>query len=144
MKIFLAGIIQGSIVEPAIHAQLWRDPIKAVIARYYPQAQVYCHYTAHPNSITYEMDAIEATFSDGISRAASADLLVAYLPSASMGTGIEMYAAAEAGVPVVSITPLAANWVVRVCSDVILPDMEAFEQFCASGGLERLIADKRK
>ena len=139
MKVFLAGIIQGSIAEPRIHDQLWREPIKLAIARHVKDADVYCHYTRHPASIAYELPDIRATLDEGIAAAAQCDLLVAYVPSASMGTAIEMYEAYRAGAVVLAITPLAANWIVRAYSHRRLPDVAAFEAFIASSEFDDLL-----
>ena len=142
MDVFLAGIIQGSKIEAEIHDQDWRGPIKAAIAKSLPAANVYCHYGRHPQSITYELPDIRETLADGNRRAAACDLLVAYIPSASMGTAIEMYEAARAGATVVAITPMDANWIVRAYADRILPDIDSFERFAASGELQRLTEAK--
>lgn len=137
-SIFLAGIIQGSIVEETIHAQDWRTPISTLLARHIPGATIYCHYSAHPNSITYDGEKIRETFDEGVRRCVESDLTICYLPSASMGTAIEMYEAYRAGKLVVTISPLAANWVVRLYSHVIVPDLAAFEALLASGQLDTL------
>ena len=143
-KVFLAGIIQGSLVEPAIHNQDWRGEVRRVLDRHLPGADVYCHYSEHPASITYGQSAIEATLAEGIRRAAACDVLVAYLPSASMGTAIEMYEAARHAAVVLTVSPLAANWVVRAYSDERFADLDAFERFLASGGLASRMASKRR
>ena len=143
MKVFLAGIIQGSLAEPVIHDQDWREPIKAALAAHLPQAEVYCHYSQHPDSITYELPEIRETLATGNRRAAESDVLIAYVPSASMGTAIEMHEAYTRGAVIVTITPLTANWVLRAYSDRILPDIAAFEAFAASGEMTALIAAKR-
>ena len=143
MKVFLAGIIQGSLAEPVIHDQDWREPIKAALAAHLPQAEVYCHYSRHPDSITYELPEIRETLAAGNRRAAESDVLIAYVPSASMGTGIEMHEAYARGAAIVTISPLTANWVLRAYSDRILPDIAAFEAFAASRELTALIAAKR-
>jgi hypothetical protein len=142
LKVFLAGIIQGSKVVAEIHPQDWREPIRRLLTRYVPAAEVYCHYSEHPNSITYDLPAICATFEDGIARARACDLLVAFLPSASMGTAIEIYEAARAGAAVVTITPMAANWVIRAYSDRIFSSLAEFEQFLAAGGPAELLKGK--
>jgi hypothetical protein len=138
MKVFLAGIIQGSLVAETIHEQDWRKPIRAALADHLPDAEVYCHYSAHPESITYDMQRIRETFVDGVRRAATSDLVIAYLPSASMGTAIEIYEAARNGATVLTITPMVANWVIRCYSDRIFADVEALRAFLAEGGLDRL------
>ena len=144
MDVFLAGIIQGSLVEAEINSQDWREPIKRSLARHLPQAEVYCHYTQHPNSIDYDLPAIRETLADGNARAAACDLLVAYVPSASMGSALEIYEAYRGGAVVVAITPMAANWVVRAYSDRVVPDLEAFEALAASGELGRLVENRSK
>jgi len=143
MKVFLAGIIQGSLVEPRIHNQDWRGPIKRALRRHLPKAHVYCHYSEHPGSIAYELPDIRATLADGIRRAGRCDLLVAYVPAASMGTAIEMHEAARSGAVVLAITTLAANWVIRAYSDRVFPDVAAFEDFLAGDGLGELLKRKR-
>ena len=144
MKVFLAGIIQGSNVAAEIHHQDWREPIRRLLERYAPRAEVYCHYSNHPDSITYDLPRIIETFDDGVARAIDCDVLIAYLPSASMGTAIEMYEAHRAGAAVVAVTAMAANWVVRAYSDRIVPDLAGLEGLFASGDMEKLLASKRR
>ena len=144
MKVFLAGIIQGSIAEAKIHDQDWREPIKAALAKRLPQAEVYCHYSQHPDSIAYALPEIRKTFQEGIEKAAQSDLVVAYVPGASMGTALEICEAARAGAVVVAISPLSANWVLRCYSDVILPDVPTFDRFLATQEFQRLLEAKRR
>jgi hypothetical protein len=143
MNVFLAGIIQGSLSEATIHDQDWRTPIKRILAEHHPDAEVYCHYSVHPNSITYDLPEIKETLADGFQRSADCDLLIAYLPSASMGTAIEIYEAARNNAIVLTISPMAPNWVLRAYSDEILADTEAFEKFIAAGGLIALLEARK-
>jgi len=62
------------------------------------------------------------------------------VPHASMGTAVEMWQAFRAGIPIVTVSPLSANWIVRHLSAVVLPDLAAFEAWAAGGGLARLMA----
>ena len=139
MDVFLAGIIQGSLVEAKIHGQDWREPIKRVLESHLPEAKIYCHYSEHPNSITYDLPEIKRTLADGIARAGACDLLIAYVPSASMGSAIEIYEAGRGGAAIVTISPLAANWVIRAYSDVIFSDIESLEKWAADGKLANLV-----
>jgi len=143
MDVFLAGIIQGSLAEPAIHPQDWREPIREAIETHCEKANVYCHFEANPNSIDYDDRQMVETLAEGNRRAAASDVVVCWLPEASMGTAVEMHLAAEAGAVVLTISPMAANWVVRAYSDRIFADLGQFEQFLAGGELERLLAHKR-
>lgn len=144
MKVFLAGIIQGSIPRDGIHDQDWREPIKRALADHLPQADVYCHYSRHPYSITYELSEIRRTLAEGNRRAAECDVLVAYVPAASMGTAVEMHLAAANGAVVLTISPMSGNWVIRACSDRIFPSLAEFEAFLAGGELAELLEAKRR
>ncbi len=143
INVFLAGVMQGSKVELAIHDQGWREPIKAILTAHLPTADVYCHYTQHPQSVGYELPQVRQTLEDGNRRAGECDLLIAYLPTASMGTAIEMYEASRNGAAVVTVTPLTANWVVRVYSDAVCPDLQALHDLAESGELAEIVRRKR-
>jgi len=143
MNVFLAGIMQGSKVEAAIHAQDWREPIRRAFAGHVPPSEVYCHFEANPRSIDYELPDIRVTFEEGLRRARQCDVLVAYLPSASMGTAIEMVEAYHAGTVVLTITPMALNWVVRLYSHRIFATVAELEAFLASGQLDALLQQSR-
>ena len=69
-----------------------------------------------------------------LDHAAASDLLIAYVPTANMGTALEMYVAHERGVPVVTISPLAENWVVRALSRRVYPDLGSFMRAVQSAG----------
>lgn len=138
MKIFLAGIIQGSLKDDSIHSQDWRGPVREIIDRYIPGAEVYCHYSEHPNSLAYRGEKIRDTFDDGVRRCAESDLVIAYLPSASMGTAIEMYEAYHNGAAVLTVTPMSANWVVKLYSHAVFATLAELEAFLAAGKLESL------
>lgn len=144
MNIFLAGIIQGSHVEAKIHAQDWRTPITAALERHLSDADVYCHYSVHPQSIAYEMPDIRKTFQEGLAQARTCDVLVAWLPSASMGTAIEMYEAHRSGAVVLTISPMSANWVLRLYSHKMFPSLESFETYLATGELPSLVKTVRE
>ena len=144
MKVFLAGIIQGSIPAARIHSQDWRTPIREILERHCPHADVYCHYEAHPDSIAYDLPEIVETLTEGNRRAATADVVICWLPEASMGTAVEMYLAAQAGAAVVAITTLAGNWVVRAYSDRVFADLDEFEQFVGAGELDDLVRSKKR
>lgn len=138
-NIFLAGIIQGSIADAAIHDQDYRARIKAIIADALPEAAVYCPVENHPASLDYDDDQGRRVFEQHVWMARDSDLVVAYLPSASMGTAIEMWEAHRKGTPIVAITPLAVNWVVRFLCDLVVADLEEFEAAARDGRLAGLL-----
>jgi nucleoside 2-deoxyribosyltransferase len=138
MRVFIAGIMQGSRLDRFIDDQDYRRAIAQAILERYPDAEIVDPNELHPNGVEYGDELAKATLLDMAERAARADLVVAYVPQASMGTAIEMWQAFRAGVPVVTLSPLLANWVVKHLSDVVLPDLAAFRRWVAVGGPSRL------
>ncbi len=138
MKIFLSGIIQGSRQGKDIHVQNYRDVLKSMLRRYAPEAELICPIDLHPNSVEYDAVQARLTFVDMVRLAQEADLVVAYLPEASMGTAVEIWEAHLRGVPVLTISPLAENWVIKLASRQVFPSLESFETFLAAGGLARV------
>jgi hypothetical protein len=134
MRVFIAGIMQGSRLDRFIDDQDYRRAIALAILERYPDAEIVDPNELHPNGVEYGDDLARATLLDMAERAAQADLVVAYVPQASMGTAIEMWQAFRAGVPIVTLSPLAANWVVKHLSDVVLPDLTAFRRWVVEGG----------
>ncbi|MFH1006444.1 MAG: hypothetical protein V1800_02925 [Candidatus Latescibacterota bacterium] len=142
MRFFIAGIIQGSIGELEIHSQDYRVRIREMLRRHFPKAEVFCPVEHHPNSLDYAFDEGQRTFFDLMARAGEPDVLVAFLPEASMGTAIEMWEAFGKGRVVLAISPLRENWVVKFLADVVLDSMEELESFISSGELAALIVEK--
>jgi len=140
--IFVAGIIQGSVRDTSIHSQSYRERLVGLLRSAFPELDVFCPIENHPNSLGYSDEEARRTFLGLMDRAGEADVLVAYVPEASMGTAIEMWLAQRRGRVVVAISPMAANWAVRFLSTVVLPDIEAFERFVESGRFARLLASR--
>lgn len=143
-RIFLAGIIQGSLPGLAVHPQGYRERIKEVLRASAPGAEVFCPVEGHPNSPTYTRERAREVFFHHVQVAATSDLLVAFVPEASMGTAIEMYEAYRSGVPVLTVSPMETNWSVRLLSERVFPDLAAFEEFARDGGVARLLAEGRR
>lgn len=138
MRVFIAGIMQGSRQDRYIEDQAYRLAITAAIRSYDPAAEIVDPNEIHPHAVDYGDEQARATLLELIGLASQADLVVAYAPRASMGTALEMWEAFRAGVPVVSISPMDANWVIRFLSDAVVPDLGAFREWVTGGGLERL------
>lgn len=142
MRVFIAGIMQGSRLDHYIGDQDYRRLITEAIQRQGPEVEIVDPNELHPNGVDYDDRLARQVLLDMADLAARCDLLVAYAPQASMGTAIEMWQAFQAGVPIVSISPMAANWVIRHLSDVLLPDLDAFRAWAADGGLGQLLSNE--
>ena len=143
-KFFLAGIIQGSIHTDEIHEQDYRARIKEVIVANVPGADVYCPIENHPNSLEYDDGYAREVFLAHIDQCSEADVVVAFLPEASMGTAVEMWEASRKGVVVISVTPMKLNWAVKFLSSHICESLDQFEDFVTSGELLKMIRAREK
>ena len=137
MRVFIAGIMQGSHQGLDMAAQDYRDRIAELISAKIPDAEIWDPNQIHPDGINYDRDKARRTLIEMAELAAKADCVVAYVPEASMGTALEMWMAHQAGVPVYSVSPMTENWVVFTLSRDVFPTLEAFGEFVNSGGLDR-------
>jgi len=139
VKVFLAGIIQGSIAEKRIHRQDYRLRIKAALHAAIPEVDILDPIADHPNSLEYPPKRSEDVFFELMRRSGEVDVLVAFVPEASMGSAIEMWRAHEEGVLVLTISPMVHNWAIRFLSDRVFETLEGFEAAAANGELTRLV-----
>ncbi len=141
LQVFLAGIIQGSLAHD-IHEQDYRSEIIKLLRAHLPRAVVYDPFAEHPDSLAYDGAKGRDVFFSLMDRAGQVDILIAFLPEASMGTAIEMWNAFHAGAVIVCVTPLRENWTVRFLADAMLPDLDALREFLQTGKLEKLLEEK--
>jgi hypothetical protein len=139
MRIFLAGIMQGSHLALTLHSQDYRPRLRELLSRHLPDAQIYDPFANHSNSIDYDDQLGRQVFLDHNRLCREVDFVLAFVPQASMGTAIEMWEAHRAGRAVIAISPLVHNWAVKFLSDVIYPDLPAFEAALADGRIEAII-----
>jgi len=138
MRVFICGIIQGSIQHFAVHEQSYRMRLKKLIEAHLPDAEVYCPVSLHPESLLYDDAKAFKVFEESVEAARRSDLLIAYLPEASMGSAIEMWEAKKAGVRIIAISRLEHNWVVKYVSDRIVKTVEEFEGLLRDGTVSGL------
>jgi len=139
LTFFISGIIQGSLKGKEIHTQDYRGEIKRIIGLSFPQAQVICPVEIYPDSANYSYEQGRETFFNLFKMVRQADILIAYLPEASMGTALEMWQAYKAGKPIISVSPLASNWVIKFLSNYIFSSIEDFKEASHDGELQRII-----
>ncbi len=132
-RIFVAGVMQGSHREAVLHAQEYRRALVELLERHFPKAEVYDPLAGHRQSLGYDERRGREVFLAHNAMCAEADLLVAYLPTASMGTAIEMWEAFRHGALIVSISPMEHNWAVKFLSHLLYPDIDGFAEALARG-----------
>jgi hypothetical protein len=139
-NIFLAGIMQGSHLGMALHGQDYRGRLKELLAKHFPHAEIYDPLADHANSLAYDEDRGRQVFFYHNRMCAEVDVVVAFVPEASMGTAIEMWEAYRHGRAVVTISPLAHNWAVRFLSHELYADLDEFEAALADGRLAQRLS----
>lgn len=127
--IFIAGIIQGSKKGKVLHNQDYRKDLKRILEKYFPEARIIDPVAVHPESVYYTYETGKKVFHNSIKQALSSDLVITYLPEASMGTAIEMWECHRKKVPVWTISPLRENWVVKFLSKKVFSSLNDFESY---------------
>lgn len=135
MRIFLAGIMQGSHATADMHDQDYRRHLRELLEAHLPQADVYDPLADHGQSLDYGEEQAREVFLMHNAMCGEVDVVIAFVPQASMGTAIEMWEAHRAGKIVIAISGLTHNWAIRFSSHAIYADLEAFEHAVASGRL---------
>ena len=144
MRLFLAGIMQGSHVVATMHDQDYRQRLKRLLAEHWPEMEVYDPLADHTDSLDYTPKVAREVFLKHNRMCGEVDVLLAFVPEASMGTAIEMWEAARHQRVVIAISPLDLNWTVKFCSDLLYPNLEALEQALVSGALPAEVAALRE
>ena len=134
LTFFIAGVIQGSLLD-GMHEQDYREQIANLVLRHFPDARVVDPVVLHPDSLEYTDAEAKATFFALAAEAAKADVVIAYVPTCSMGTAVEMWEARRAGKMVISVSPLEKNWVVRYLSTHMVGSLEALDALLARLGV---------
>ncbi len=140
MKFFIAGIMQGSLIDPKLHTQNYRSLLTEWIQESLEGAEVYDPLAGHNDSIEYNETQGKRTFYNHNRMCGNdIDVLVAYAPEASMGTAIEMWEAYRNRKIVITISPMAHNWVVKFCSHLVLDSLDDFQAALQDRSIQQLI-----
>ena len=144
-RVFIAGIMQGSRTEKELHSQDYRTELTEFLRETMPELEVYDPFAKNQDSVNYGNEKGKDTFLRHNKMCGTEiDLLIAYVPEASMGTAVEMWEAWKNGAVVISISEMTRNWVVRYLSHRIFPDMESFKAAVKNGELAALLAEHGK
>lgn len=143
MKIYLSGVMQGSIKGHGIQEQGYRQIITDAIRVLHPEAEIFDPFAAFPNSVEFDDAQAKEVLFFMADEAASSDIVIAYLPEASMGTGLEMIRAYDNGKAVISITSLEKNWFIKSVSEVVFSSLDDFCGWVRKTDLSELISASR-
>jgi hypothetical protein len=133
MRFFLAGIMQGSHLAATLHNQDYRGRIKRLIEAHFPDADIYDPLADHSDSLNYDDPHGRKVFFHHNRLCREVDVVLAFVPEASMGTAIEMWEAHQHGRAVIAISPMKHNWAVKFLSHERFADLDELEAALRSG-----------
>ena len=150
---FLSGVMGGSgtgtakLAGVTVESQDYRASIRAAVlaadstACVIDPAEVVklraaeLHVDGTPELGFWKDDAcVRTMFGEVVALAAQSEVVISYLPRASMGSAVELHAAREAGRLVVVVAPneqMRANWVVRAYAHFVFDDIASLGQWLA-------------
>ncbi len=138
-RFFVAGIMQGSHRGAVLHAQDYRPRLIGLLREHFPGCEVYDPLADHGESLGYDDETARMVFYRHNAMCRETDVLLAFVPEASMGTAIEMWEAFQHGRAVLTVSPLEHNWAVKFTSHAVYPDLAAFERALAAGEVRHTI-----
>ena len=141
MKIYISGVMQGSKKGQGIQEQGYRQVISDAVKIRHPNAEIYDPFLVFPDSVEYDDQRSKQVLFAMADEAASADIVIAYLPEASMGTALEMIRAYDNGKTIISISTLEKNWFIRAVSAKIFLSLDDFCAWIHQTHLAELIAE---
>jgi hypothetical protein len=143
MHVFIAGVMQGARLDEQINDQGYRVRISEALQTHLPNIHIIDPWALNPGSVNYDEARARRTFLDMTSLAGEADLLIAYLPTVSMGTAMEMWQAFQSKTYIVAVTPHVHQWAIRFTADEVLPDLESLIAKIQDGHFSRVIRMRR-
>ena len=141
MRFFLAGIMQGSLREATLHDQNYRTHLRQLLETHFPGAEVYDPLADHRESLGYDDQQGREVFFHHNRLCREVNVVLAFVPEASMGTAVEMWEAYQNGGAVVTVSPLAHNWAVKFLSHVLYADLAELEAELVNGRLAARLSE---
>ena len=133
LRVFFSGIMQAIREDDQIEDQHYRVRLRDAFQTCIPDVQITDPWAENPDSVNYGEEQARHTFLSLVRRASEVDLLVAYIPVASMGSAMEMWQAFENDVYVITISPMEHHWAVRFTSHEIFADLDSFLTLLENG-----------
>lgn len=141
LRVYIAGTISGNRAEGIVD-QDYRQIITEALNDTYPNITVDDPRVGNENSVTYNDSEARQMFEGCLNRIIhDIDIVIAYIPEASMGTAIELYEAQRHGKLVIIISPLTSNWIVRLYGHLVFPSLDMFVDYTRDGGLSDIVTN---
>jgi hypothetical protein len=143
MHVFIAGVMQGRRLDDQVDDQNYRLQISNALQKHMPEADVSDPWAMNPGSVYFDEARARKVFYDMTALAGTADLLIAYLPTVSMGTAMEMWQARQSDAYIVAVTPHVHQWAIRFTADEIVPDLDTLLTQIENGTFSRILQERQ-
>ena len=128
--------MQGNRKDAKIHSQNYRKEIIEILTELNTDLEVVDPDITDPDRLNYTNEQAAKMFFRYNFMVGGVDLVIAYVPEASMGTAIEMWEAWKNKIPIIIISPLKYNWTVKLLSSKLYSTIEEFAKASREGGLK--------
>lgn len=143
MKVFIAGVMQGNKKNDRIHNQNYRKEIVKALGYLTDNLEIIgTSINSSDRSKLTDKQASEIFFNSCFA-VRKADVVIVYVPEASMGTAVEMWEAWKNNVPIITISQLKYNWVIKLLSTKLYSTIAELSQGIKAGDLQIIIKRKR-
>ena len=128
IKVFIAGVMQGNRKDGLIHSQDYRKEITNVLRGINSSVEIIDPDKTDPDRLHYSQEQAAKMFFNYCDIVSKVDLVVSYITHASMGSAVEMWIAYNAKIPILTVTSLKSNWVVKLLSTKIYPSISKLSE----------------
>lgn len=139
MKIYIAGIMQGSTRSHGIQEQDYRQFLRDAVKKHHPDAEIYDPFLRFPDSVEYDDQRAREVLFELAAEAGRSDVVIAFLPEASMGTALEMIRAYDNRNTIICISPMEKNWFINAVSTKVFPTLDEFLTWISQTDLATLV-----
>lgn len=139
MKIYIAGIMQGSTRSHGIQEQDYRQFLRDAVKNHHPDAEIYDPFLRFPDSVEYDDQRAREVLFELAAEAGASDVVIAFLPEASMGTALEMIRAYDNQKTIICISPMEKNWFINAVSTKIFRTLDEFLTWISQSDLTTLV-----
>ncbi len=139
MHVFIAGVMQGDRLDNQIDSQSYRVQISSALQHHIPDVTITDPWALNPGSVHFDAQRARDTFLTMTRQAGQADLLIAYLPTVSMGTAMEMWEAYQKNTYIIAVTPHVHHWAIRFTANEILPDLDSLMAEIENGRIRAIL-----
>lgn len=139
---YLSGVMQGSRTDTGQVDQDYRRVLKKIIAEAFPDAELKCPLDLFPDALLLDEVNAKEIVPKCAEIARQADVIVAFLPEASLGTAVELWEAHKNSRLNIIISPMKHNLMLRTVSDFIVDSVDDFKRFITSDYFAQLLEER--